>query len=129
MLGGFRLGFSIALVLACSACASFGQSPHGRAAKSEAIWSGVSGGYRWQWTTMDLSAARAAGGKAVFSARAFERRTSQQLKEQQIDPVDSYVECSIAPLSVVGSIASYERDYYWEGGAHPSGSTDYVSES
>jgi hypothetical protein len=53
-------------------------------------------------------------------------RTSQMLKDEKTDPVDSLVECSIKPLSIVGGIACYERDYYWEGGAHPSGSIDYV---
>ena len=46
MFGRMGVRFLVALVLVCSACASPGQSPHGSAAKREAIWSGASGGYR-----------------------------------------------------------------------------------
>ena len=102
------------------------QVPHPGSARAAPVWSGTSGGYHWRWTTSDLSAVRP-GVPSSFSAAKYERRTNSLLKDEKEDPVDSYVECAVRPLSIVGSIASYERSYYWEGGAHPSGSIDYVS--
>jgi hypothetical protein len=102
------------------------QTIHGKK-KLETVWSGTAGSFRWKWTTQDLTAASAGTGRTVFSALAFEKRTSTLLKDEKEDPVDNYVECSVLPLSVVGSIACYERDYYWEGGAHPSGSIDFLA--
>jgi len=102
------------------------QTIHGKK-KLETVWSGTAGSFRWKWTTQDLAAASASTGRTAFSALGFEKRTSPLLKDEKADPVDTYVECTVQPLSIVGSIACYERDYYWEGGAHPSGSIDYIA--
>ncbi|HLJ55368.1 MAG TPA: hypothetical protein VKT77_10040 [Chthonomonadaceae bacterium] len=113
--------FTFALFGGLPACA---QLRHDRPARPETIWHGESGGYDWLWTTADLKALHF---RPVFSARAYEYKVNTQLKEEEKDPVDSYLECTIQPLSIVGSLASYERDYYWEGGAHPSGGVDVVT--
>ena len=103
------------------------QAPHPRPARTETIWKGVSGSFRWTWTTAEFTARSAGTGRSVFSASTFEKRSNPTLKETTEEPWEGYLECAIHPLSVAGSIASYERDYYWEGGAHPSGSIDFVS--
>lgn len=128
MLGTVRMGLAMAVALLCIGCGvSAQQLRHDRPAKNEIVWSGTSGGYRWKWTTADLAAFRPGAVRASFSALGFEKRTNQQLKDEKSDPVDTYLECTIVPLSIVGSLVSYERDYYWEGGAHPSGGIDYVT--
>lgn len=103
------------------------QTIHGKNKKTETVWTGTAGSFRWKWTTANLTAASASTGRTAFSALAFEKRTSTLLKDEKEDPIDTYVECSIQPLSIVGSIVCYQRDYYWEGGAHPSGSIDFLA--
>src|SRR4051812_1132116 len=78
---GAQAPFSLAGKRVASAPASLvAQAPHGRAARAETVWSGEAGGYRWRWTTGDLTASR--GGRTAFSALAFEKRTNQQLKDE-----------------------------------------------
>lgn len=130
MIGRIRNRLAIWGLCGCALLAagpSEGQAPHRRAAKSATIWSGTSGGYRWKWTTSDLAAYRVGVDRPVFTAKAYEKHTSPLFKGDTSDPVDTYADCTIQPLSIVGSIVSYERDYYWEGGAHPSGSVDYLT--
>jgi hypothetical protein len=92
--------------------------------RAETLWAGKSGGYTWNWTTADLTAApSSASGRTAFSANKAERKVAGAATNE----VQTYFECSITPLSVVGTLVSYERDYAWEGGAHPSGAITYIT--
>lgn len=101
------------------------QAPHTPSGKVETVWSGTSSRYHWRWTTADLFATDLSS-RRVFSVAAREKEARN--KEDAGDPIENfYIECTIQPLSIVGTIVSYERDYYWSGGAHPSGGIDFVS--
>ena len=125
--GSHQLLLSIVCGLTLLPVTVSAQAPHRSASTPETIWSGTAGSFQWRWTTSELLARSSSTGREVFSAASFEKRSNPTLKETTEQPWEGYLECTIKPLSIVGSIASYERDYYWEGGAHPSGSTDFVS--
>jgi len=116
----------IVLLSVSAPCRSQAPANHDANDKTHVIWTGASAGLFWKWTTADLTATATDSKTYTLSALGYEKRTSQMMKDEKADPFDSLVECKIQPLSIVGSIACYERDYYWEGGAHPSGSIDLV---
>ncbi len=91
-------------------------------------WTGSSGGFRYRWTTRDLAATDAATNHPVYSVVAALKHEmkSDAADIGEVSPEDHY-EVSFFPLSVVGSLLSYERDDYWEGGAHPSGNESFVT--
>lgn len=114
--------------LACAAAGGFstaqaqGRNPAGR--KAATIWTGQSGGYTWRWTTADLTATPSSdAGHTAFSAKKVERKAARA----ETNEVQTSFECSLTLLSVAGTLASYQRDYYWEGGAHPSGVITFVT--
>src|SRR4051794_25675743 len=82
------------------------QAPHARSSSTQTIWAGTAGPVRWKWTTADLTASSAVGGRRLFSAAAFEKRANPSLKETKDEPYEGFMDCSIQSLSVVGSIAS-----------------------
>src|SRR5690348_1704955 len=74
------------------------------------IWGGTSGGFNWRWTNSDVTAVRAGNARPALSVKSAETK--------DFDPEGyDYLKCSVRPLSLVGSIVSYRRDLYWEGGA------------
>ncbi len=88
------------------------------------IWTGQSGGYRWRWTTQDLTATDSRTSRHVFSAA--ERKTREN-KEIIDDPDCRWASFKIQPLAVVGGIAVYQsEDLVDLGGAHPTGGSDIV---
>lgn len=121
-------------VALASAALSEAQAPVGvrrsprfaqRKTTEPAYWVGHSGGYVYRWTKQDLTATDATTKRPVYSV-------TQALKQEfgKPEPDDSgfsHYEVRFVPLSVVGSLLSYERDDYWEGGAHPSGNETFVT--
>jgi hypothetical protein len=63
-------------------------------------------------------------GKGLFSVV---QALKKEFRKPDTDNGYSYYEVSFAPLSAVGSLLSYERDDYWDGGAHPSGGESFVT--
>ena len=129
MLNASRPPVLIVALTCLTSCFCLGpaRAQHKSAGQTHPSWSGDAGSFRWKWTKSDLTAKSSSKGTIAFSALAFEKQTSEYLKDRKTNPSKDYFEVSIRPLSVVGNITSYERDYYWEGGAHPSGSIDYVT--
>lgn len=89
-------------------------------AQGRVFWRGTSGGYRWEWSARDITAAPSGGG-ARFSLKRhlFPRPPSGELEGL------TFLGVTAQPKSVVGPYLSYREDRYWEGGAHPSGSIGY----
>lgn len=96
------------------------------AQNSPVYWSGRAGGYEYRWTARDLTATSRASEKVAYSVAAALKGEKGNRAPDAVEPEDHY-EVSFFPLSVVGSLLSYERDYYWEGGAHPSGYESFVT--
>jgi hypothetical protein len=90
----------------------------GPASKAAVIWTGPSGGYRWTWSPTDVTAHKGAARPSLSLRRALAPQ------DDRLEGLTVY-QCAVRPLSVVGSLLSYRRDDYWEGGAHPSGSISY----
>ncbi len=88
-------------------------------------WHGVSGGLQWRWTSDDITA-RNGAGRLAYSVKRTLKQEAKVGAEHDTD-VNSYWEVNCRMLSVVGSLLSYERDDYWEGGAHPSGSEAFIA--
>ncbi len=88
------------------------------------LWTGKADGVTYRWTGQDLTATLDSTGKVSYSV-------VQTLKQEfgKPDPENgySYYQVNFLPLSAVGSLFSYERDDYWEGGAHPSGGESFVT--
>lgn len=108
-----------AAVLACAALAialaSPGQSdaqPLVHADAGRPIWSGVSAGIRFVWSSADLTARRESDGRTVFSV------TERWRSERNADRKDPYTggtpRCSggnsLKLLSVVGPVASFRQE-------------------
>ncbi|MBC7805100.1 MAG: hypothetical protein H7145_03010 [Akkermansiaceae bacterium] len=93
---------------------------------SPVYWSGRAGGYAYRWTARDLTATSRPSGKVAYSVVAALKGEKGNRTPDAVEPEDHY-EVSFFPLSVVGSLLSYERDYYWEGGAHPSGYESFAT--
>lgn len=101
------------------------QKPTGkRRTTGKVYWTGQVAGISYRWTEQDLTATVGAAAKPAYSV-------VQALKKEfgKPEPDNGYSEYAVAfrPLSVVGSLLSYERDDYWSGGAHPSGSESFVT--
>lgn len=94
-------------------------------------WTAKADGFTYRWTARDLTAANIRTGKPAYSVvQALKKELGPSIAadyaKDEVRPEDHY-EVSFAPLSVVGSLLSYERDDYWEGGAHPSGYESFVT--
>ncbi len=87
-------------------------------------WTCTSGGYRFRWTTRDLTAAAIATGKPAYSVAETVKR---EVGKPGPDDVYTFYEVDFAPRSIVGSYLSYQRDDSWDGGAHPSGNEQFVT--
>lgn len=92
-------------------------------------WTSRSGGYIYRWTGQDLTATNASTKKTVFSVVQALKKEFGNPTPDDADTIDArdHYEVSFLPLSVVGSLLSYERDDYWDGGAHPSGNESFVT--
>ena len=101
------------------------QTPGAKPAPTGSVyWTGKAAGVTYRWTDQDLTATLDSSGKVAYSV-------VQALKKEfgKPDPENgySYYEVTFLPLSAVGSLFSYERDDYWDGGAHPSGGESFVT--
>jgi hypothetical protein len=97
------------------AAATAGTAAPKKPATSATFWSGRSGGFTWSFTGKDV---RATGNGGSLSLR--------QVLFPTGDPAGTgHSESKVSPLSLVGSLISYRRDDYWDGGAHPSGWISY----
>ena len=85
-------------------------------------WSGHTGGYAYRWTERDLTATADSSGKPVFSVA---RAVKQAFGKPDADNGYTFYEVTFWPLSTVGTLLSYERDDWWDGGAHPSGNETF----
>jgi hypothetical protein len=111
--------------LACllSSVALRAQTPAPRKAAAKAVfWSGQADGVRFQWTDRDLTATVGGAAKPAFS---IVRMLKKEFGKPEPDNGYSIYEVAFFPLSAVGSLLSYERDDYWDGGAHPSGNESF----
>ncbi len=81
-------------------------------------WFGQAGGYTERWTARDLTAIDGSTGKSVYSVM---RTLKQEFGTPNADNGYTFYEVTFWPLSTVGTLLSYERDDWWDGGAHPSG--------
>lgn len=95
-----------------------------RAATGEVFWATKVDGVRYRWSDRDLTATIDLGGKPLYSVA---RALKKEFGKPDPDAGNAEYEVSFAPLSVVGSLLSYERDDYWTGGAHPSGNESFVT--
>jgi hypothetical protein len=77
-----------------------------------------------RWTDGDLAAMRTGSTRPVYSVAAALKR---EFRKPDVDNGFSYYAVAFTPRSVVGTLLSYERDDYWDGGAHPSGSETFVT--
>ncbi|MES2461381.1 MAG: hypothetical protein V4671_12430 [Armatimonadota bacterium] len=87
-------------------------------------WTCTSEGYRFLWNAKDLTAAKISTGKTVYSVAEAVKR---EIGKPGTDDVFTFYQVDFAPLSVVGSYLSYQRDDSWDGGAHPSGNEQFVT--
>ncbi len=95
-------------------------------------WTRSCGGFVYRWTSADLTATNFATKKVSFSvAQALKNEFDKSDESGAASPgetaTNDHYEVSFVPLSIVGSLLSYERDDYWEGGAHPSGNESFVT--
>lgn len=81
-------------------------------------WTGSSGGYRWRFTSRDITASKA-GAPFSLARRMYPR-------PPDMEGLTAYAN-NVTPLSLVGSRISFRQDVYWEGGAHPSGAITYTT--
>jgi hypothetical protein len=93
-------------------------------ASGAAFWTGKAGGVTYRWTDQDLTATIGTAGKPAFSVV---QALKKEFGKPDADNGYSYYEVTFLPLSAVGSLLSYERDDYWDGGAHPSGWESFVT--
>jgi hypothetical protein len=100
-----------------------------RAAAQQVIWQGRSGGFEVSWTTRDISARRASGGVAVFSARRLADAEWREMQGEHDDEVPvRELERRYRVISVVGRVLSLEEYTYCDcGGAHPISWIRFVS--
>jgi hypothetical protein len=103
----------------------FAQTPAGKKpAAGSAYWSVKTGGVTYHWTDEDLTAAI---GSTPMPAFSVVHALKKEFGKPDADNGYSYYEVTFLPLAAVGSLLSYERDDYWDGGAHPSGWESYVT--
>ena len=94
------------------------------APSNKTLWKAASAGYRWDGTAKDIRVVSDLGGNnALFLAHLLFPKASKAGPDDD----DGYTvyKCTVRPLSLVGSLLSYRRDAYWEGGAHPSGAIGF----
>jgi hypothetical protein len=97
------------------------------------IWAGRAAGVHYRWTDQDLTATVGAQGNPALSlvrakpAFSLARELKREFGKPDTDDVLTFYEVGFQPLSAVGSLLSYERDDYWDGGAHPSGVESFVT--
>jgi hypothetical protein len=117
--------FALAAFAAMLASSALNASPQ----RSEPIWSGNSAGFAIQWTTDDLAARPAAASAPSFSLRQLARKDFADIEKDSQDDGHCEYSRSFKLLSVVGSIVSYEDDYFLscENTAHPSGRARFVA--
>lgn len=122
----FVLFFVLGMAIVPPVAAQTG-SAKGGTTPAKAYWAGSSGGFNYRWTANDLTATDAATKRTVFSlAQSLKREHKLDSAEVETRPEDHY-QVSFLPTSVVGPLLSYERNDYWEGGAHPSGSSRFAT--
>lgn len=88
------------------------------------FWTTRAAGVTYRWTDQDLTATVERRAKPVYSVV---RALKKEFGKPEADSVFTYYEVNFLPLAVVGSLLSYERDDYWDGGAHPSGNESFVT--
>jgi hypothetical protein len=99
-------------------------SPGKKSAANAAFWTVKTGDVTYRWTDEDLTATIGSATKPAFSVV---HALKKEFGKPDADNGYSYYEVTFLPLSAVGSLLSYERDDYWDGGAHPSGWESYVT--
>ena len=114
-LSGWILTFSLGAQAQASSAAKHNSA-------KAVYWSSRSEGIIYRWTEQDLTAI--VMGKPVFSVASLLKK---EFGKQDADDVLTFYEVTFWPVSVVGPFLSYERDDYWDGGAHPSGGETFVS--
>jgi hypothetical protein len=84
------------------------------------FWSGKSGAYTWRWTDADITA----GNRRT--TLSLKKRLFPRWGKKEMEGL-TYFSSDVKPLSLVGSLLSYERQDWWAGGAHPSGAISYAT--
>lgn len=101
------------------------QTPTAKRAKPGSVfWTSKADGVIYRWTEKDLTATVGAAGTPSYSVA---HALKKEFGKPEADNGYSSYEVSFQPLSAVGSLLSYERDDYWDGGAHPSGNESFVT--
>lgn len=107
-----RIAGALLAVVTASLAAAAGAKTH---------WRGTCGGYRWQWTSTDVTAVPTSGrGSFSLKRHLFPGPPSSDDLEGL-----TFLGVTVQPRSLVGPYLSYREDRYWQGGAHPSGSIGY----
>lgn len=88
------------------------------------IWASRAAGVNYRWTEQDLTATVGSQRTPAFSLA---RELKKDFGKPEPDDVLTFYEVTFQPLSAVGSLLSFERDDYWDGGAHPSGTESFVT--
>ena len=101
------------------------QTPAAKRSKPGSIfWTSKAAGVTYRWTEKDLTATVGAAGTPSYSVA---RALKKEFGKPEADNGYSSYEVSFQPLSAIGTLLSYERDDYWDGGAHPSGNESFVT--
>lgn len=93
-------------------------------AAGSVFWTSQAGGVKYRWTDQDLTATTAGAGKPAFSVV---KALKQEFGKPNGDNGYTYYEVTFMPVSAVGPLLSYERDDWWDGGAHPAGGESFVT--